>query len=111
MLAATGAVFMTRSVVMQRNIRRLLSVFGLALLLLGGSAMASKVNDMSPVNINTATAEQLAQQLQGVGPAKAQAIVEYRELHGEFSSVEDLLEVKGIGTGTLDKNKARITLE
>lgn len=96
---------------MRQKIKQIVSVTGLVTLLLSGSALANKASDNTPININTATAEQLAQQLQGVGPAKAQAIVEYRELHGEFTSADDLLEVKGIGTGTLDKNKARIVLE
>ena len=49
-----------------------------------------------PVNLNSATAEQL-DALPGVGPATAQAIVEWRRQHGRFRSVQDLLEVRGIG--------------
>lgn len=48
------------------------------------------------INLNTADAERL-QTLPGIGPARAEAIVAYRQQHGNFSSVEDLLEVKGIG--------------
>lgn len=58
-----------------------------------------------PVNINTANAEQLAEALEGVGAVKAQAIVAYREAHGEFTQAEDLLKVKGIGPKMLEKNK------
>lgn len=60
------------------------------------------------VNVNTATAEELAAGLVGVGPAKAQAIVEYREQHGPFSTPEDLLEVKGIGPKLLERNRDRL---
>ena len=62
------------------------------------------------VNLNTATAEELSTVMEGVGPAKAELIVKYREANGEFSSVEQLLEVKGIGMATLEKNKDRIQL-
>ena len=54
------------------------------------------------VNINTATAEEL-ETLSGIGPAKAQAIVAYRETNGPFSSVNDLVNVSGIGEKTLAK--------
>lgn len=63
-----------------------------------------------PVNINTADAETLARELQGIGEAKAAAIVAYREKHGPFESVEELLEVDGIGSATLEKNRANIRL-
>lgn len=62
------------------------------------------------VNLNTATAEELSAALEGVGPAKAELIVQYREQNGKFSSIEQLLEVKGIGVATLEKNKSRIQL-
>jgi competence protein ComEA len=45
----------------------------------------------------------------GIGPAKAQAIVEYRDTHGPFKTVDDLLQIKGIGSATLDKNRERVT--
>ena len=54
------------------------------------------------VNINTATAEEL-ETLSGIGPAKAQAIVAYRETNGPFSSVNELVNVSGIGEKTLAK--------
>ncbi|MCK9490126.1 MAG: ComEA family DNA-binding protein [Xanthomonadales bacterium] len=62
-----------------------------------------------PVNINYADAEQLAQ-LHGVGPAKAEAIVEYREANGPFLQVEDLAKVKGIGLATVERNRDMIAL-
>ncbi len=60
------------------------------------------------VNINTADAETLADSLDGIGPVKARAIVEYREANGEFGSVEDLLEVSGIGAGTVEAVRDRV---
>ena len=54
-----------------------------------------------PVNINTATLEQL-QTLPGIGPVLAQSILDYREEYGEFSSVEELANVSGIGTKRLE---------
>jgi competence protein ComEA len=63
------------------------------------------------VNINTADADTLASQLQGVGLSRAQEIIRYREAYGPFSSVEELADVKGIGQATLDKNRVLITLE
>jgi len=63
-----------------------------------------------PVNINTASAAELAEALVGVGAAKAQAIVAYREANGPFTDKAQLLEVKGIGPAILDKNASRIGL-
>ncbi len=62
------------------------------------------------VNINTATAAELAEAISGVGLKKAEAIVAYRELHGGFSSLDELTEVKGLGVGTVEKNRAKLTL-
>lgn len=60
------------------------------------------------VNINTADAETLAAELNGVGLVKAQAIVEYRTKHGPFKSAGDLSLVKGIGERTVERNKTDI---
>ena len=62
------------------------------------------------VNVNTANAEEL-ETLTGIGPALAQAIVDYRAGHGAFRSAEDLLLVKGIGEAKLEGFRAEITLE
>lgn len=61
------------------------------------------------ININTASMEKL-QELKGIGPALAQAIVDYRNEHGPFQRTEDLLEVKGIGPKTLEDLRPYITV-
>ena len=61
------------------------------------------------VNVNTADAEEL-ETLTGIGPALAQAIVDYRAEHGDFTAAEDLLNVKGIGEAKLEGFRAEITL-
>ncbi|MGH8495771.1 MAG: ComEA family DNA-binding protein [Gammaproteobacteria bacterium] len=61
-----------------------------------------------PVDINSADAETLAAELDGVGMAKARAIVEYRTKNGPFASAEDLGKVKGIGARVLAENKGNI---
>jgi competence protein ComEA len=63
------------------------------------------------LNLNTADAQALQSGLIGIGQVKAQAIVEYREANGPFTSVDELLEVKGIGASTLEKNRARLSLD
>ncbi|MBB5210077.1 ComEA family DNA-binding protein [Microbulbifer hydrolyticus] len=74
------------------------------------SAEEAVVQEQVQVNLNTASAEELSSALEGVGTAKAELIVKFREANGEFSSVEQLLEVKGIGMATLEKNRDRIQL-
>jgi competence protein ComEA len=61
------------------------------------------------LNINTATKDELIA-LEGIGPAKAQAILDYRKQNGPFKSVDDLKNVKGIGAKRLDKLRADITV-
>jgi len=62
------------------------------------------------VDINTADAETLAMALDGIGLAKAREIVAYREQNGEFKSVEDLEQVRGIGPATIARNRDRIVV-
>ena len=86
-----------------KNIRTL--VQGLILSLLpAGAALAG------PVNLNSADAATLARELDGIGPAKAQAIVEFRQKNGPFRSPEDLLQVDGIGERVLEQNRGNIRL-
>ncbi|MGZ9737602.1 ComEA family DNA-binding protein [Pseudomonas azerbaijanorientalis] len=60
------------------------------------------------VDLNSADAPTLQRELIGVGEAKAQAIVAHRDSNGAFASVDELLEVKGIGKAILDRNRDRI---
>jgi len=73
-------------------------------------ASGTHVQPSAVVNINTASAEELAAALSGIGLSKAQAIVAWRDANGAFTHPEQLLEVKGIGQATLDKNLSRISL-
>ncbi len=72
-------------------------------------AFASVAAAAGPVNINTASVEQLTE-LNGVGEAKAKAIVAYRDEHGAFKSIEQLANVKGIGLKTVEKNRDMISI-
>ncbi|USR41539.1 helix-hairpin-helix domain-containing protein [Ectopseudomonas hydrolytica] len=65
---------------------------------------------VATVNLNTADAATLQKELAGIGATKAQAIVAYREEHGNFTSVDELLEVKGIGPATLEKNRDKLSV-
>jgi competence protein ComEA len=84
--------------------KHLVSTFT-AMLLLAPLALHAE-----PVNINTADATALAKALTGVGPAKAKAIVSYREKNGPFKSVDQLAMVEGISQKLIDKNRADIRL-
>lgn len=64
----------------------------------------------SPVNINTADAKTISEALSGIGLKKAEAIVKYREAKGEFKTVDDLVNVNGIGPKTVEKIKTDILL-
>lgn len=63
-----------------------------------------------PIDVNSASADQLAESLQGVGPQKAAAIVAYRQQHGPFRTIQDLANVKGIGASLVEKNRGLIRL-
>ncbi len=60
------------------------------------------------VDINTADAETISVELNGIGLAKAKAIVEYRKKHGPFRNADDLSLVKGIGARTVERNRSDI---
>lgn len=62
------------------------------------------------VNLNSAQSSEL-QTLPGIGPAKAEAIIEYRETNGPFKKIEDLKEISGIGDKTFDKLKDQISVK
>lgn len=80
-----------------RLIKSLLLALALSLPMFAGAA--------EPVNINTADAAAIAASLNGIGEAKARAIVEYREKNGAFKSADELVNVKGIGLKTVEKNR------
>ena len=82
---------------------RLLSILFFCLISLSSWAADS-------VNINQATAQEIAETLVGVGDTKAEEIVRYRDMHGDFRHADELVNVKGIGLTTVDKNRDRITL-
>jgi competence protein ComEA len=62
------------------------------------------------VSINSASAEDLARAMNGVGLKKAQAIVSYREEYGPFKTVDDLKQVPGMGSSLVERNLAVLTL-
>ncbi|MEC5318005.1 helix-hairpin-helix domain-containing protein [Brenneria populi subsp. brevivirga] len=66
--------------------------------------------DEDEVSINTATAQELAQAMNGVGLKKAEAIVSYREQNGPFTQIEQLQEVPGIGAALVERNLSRLKL-
>jgi competence protein ComEA len=74
-------------------------VVGCILFLCGSLALAG------PVDINTADAATLARELTGIGLKRAQSIVDYRQKHGPFRTVDELRLVKGIGPAAIDKNR------
>lgn len=96
-------------------LRTALLVFSLILGVVAPQAYAAgkepAIQAQPVVNINTASAAELSESLQGVGLKKAEAIIAWREKNGPFKRVEDLVNVKGIGASTLDKNRSRIRLQ
>ncbi len=62
------------------------------------------------VNVNTASAKEIADALKGVGLSKAEAIVSYRKQNGRFKHIDELVNVKGIGIHTVDLNRESIQL-
>jgi competence protein ComEA len=61
------------------------------------------------ININTADKETLMSVIKGVGETKAEAIIAYRKENGDFKSVDDLINVKGIGQTTIDKHREQLS--
>lgn len=79
------------------------------LVTLGVPALANTAKLEGVVNVNTATVEQL-QQLPGIGASRARALVEARTSRGRFKTLEELLEVKGIGESSLARLRPHLTL-
>lgn len=71
--------------------------------------LSISLNAMAGVNINTATQAEL-ESLDGIGPTKAQSIINYRKSHGGFKSVDDLKQVDGIGNTTLENLRKNISI-
>lgn len=80
-----------------KQINSLLLTLLLTLPIIGFSAEA--------ININTADKEALMSVIKGVGEKKAEAIIQYREENGDYKSVDDLANVKGIGQTMIDKHR------
>jgi competence protein ComEA len=74
-------------------------------------AVAAPSEQSERINLNTASAEALQKTLSGIGAAKAEAIVAYRDENGAFTSVDELIEVKGIGKALLDKNRDKLAID
>lgn len=62
------------------------------------------------VNINKADANHLETAMVGIGSEKAAAIIQYRDEHGPFTSIDDLAKVKGVGEKTIEKNRDSLTV-
>ena len=73
-------------------------------------ALALPAFAATPVNINTADAATIASSLDGVGTAKAEAIVAWREAHGPFKGADALAQVKGMGPATIERSRSAIQL-
>ena len=63
------------------------------------------------VDINTASAEDIAATLSGVGLSKAEEIVRYRNANGAFAHIDELVKVKGVGMKTIDRNRDKIIVQ
>jgi competence protein ComEA len=75
----------------------------------GAGSAAGSPATQGPVDLNTATEPDL-DRLPGIGPATAAAIVSHRSLHGPFRTVEDLLDVRGIGEAKLDALRGLVSV-
>jgi competence protein ComEA len=91
------------------QVLRGLLCFSLFLSLSAAVGANKKKPPARPVNINTATSEEL-QQVPGIGPATAQKILQMRKSYGPFKSVDDLLAIRGLGQKRLDKMRKYLTV-
>jgi comEA protein len=97
------------AMILRRSLCRLLFLFAcLSFLFCESSFAAKKKPPAQPVNLNTATSEQL-QQVPGIGPATADKILKMRKSYGPFKSVDDLLAIRGLGPKRLEKMRKYLT--
>jgi competence protein ComEA len=80
-------------------------IIAATLLIFSGNLLAT------PVNINAASASEIAAALTGIGQSKAEAIVAYRSQNGDFKKANDIVQVRGIGNAIYEKNKNDILLK
>jgi competence protein ComEA len=83
-------------------------IVAMAILLL---ALFSLMANAESVNINTATAKEIATAIKGVGIKKANAIVSYREKNGPFQTIDEITKVSGVGIKTLQQNQSNLTVD
>ncbi|MDI3322750.1 ComEA family DNA-binding protein [Pontibacterium granulatum] len=81
------------------SVRALLAVLFLSF------SLSSIAAQPEPIDLNTASVQEIAKNLAGIGKKKALAIVDYRSANGPFMNVDDLAKVKGIGKATVEKNR------
>lgn len=91
-------------------LRALLALVAAGVLVGQGAALAAESKLSGVVNLNTATLEEL-QLLPGIGEARAKAVIEARKQRGGFKSVDDLVEVKGIGAAGLERLRPHVAVE
>ena len=89
--------------------RALFSSLTFCCLLASAMVATAKKPPLKPININTATSEEL-QQVPGIGPVTADKILQMRKSYGAFKSVNDLLAVKGLGKKRLEKMRKYLTV-
>jgi len=79
-----------------------------ALLLAFGLAFYAQPSPAQGVDLNTADVATLSRELSGIGESRARAIIDHRQRHGPFRSVDELALIRGIGPKTIERNRARI---
>jgi competence protein ComEA len=109
--------FTIRDVAGKNRIGAALAALLLCIAQLGIASQASAVEapqdttqEVLQLDINSADAITIAAALEGVGMVRAQDIVAYRDMYGKFRSIDELAEVQGIGSATIEKNRHRIVI-